>query len=224
MQTEIEIKYRLDSQDALERVVQALQRRAFPVTQVLRQKNYFFDVNDWTLSDQNWVIRLRRQGKSNFITVKSGVGDSPADQSISVKLEYELAIDNNLADDLAAGRRDFREVIETTPSNDPLTRDHVMTSLKKFAGDQCLELKGHYSNERKCVPIKISDKMLLLELDATTFPNGEIHFEVELEIENEAQAHECQHFLKQLFHQAKVAFSNSTGKAERLFRIIQPRA
>lgn len=221
MKKEIEIKYRLDNRESLDRVRLALENQQYLVDRTLQQRNYFFDLAGWELNSMGWTIRLRRENSDNFLTVKSRLDTQNTNLALAVKLEYELSIDDQLAEDLSEGRRDFREVIESTETKHDKTRQHVVHWLAEITQGMPLLLKGSFSNERRCVPVRIEGEDFVLELDTTTFPNGEVHFEVELELKREEQASTCQTFLKRLFHQAQVPFTNSTGKAERFFRIIQ---
>lgn len=220
MHKEIEIKYRLDSREALDRVIAVLKQRNFSISKTLAQENFFYDIADGSLTARHWAIRLRTQNHEHFLTVKASTADGRADEAVSVKLEYELPISHLLMQELQSGKKDFRDVLQNTPSADLITKNHVVENLRNVTGDEPLILKGSFKNTRRCIPVIIVGDNLVLELDATIFSKEETHFELEMEITNQAKIHDYQHYLKQLFYQAQVAFSTSSGKSERFFRLL----
>ena len=88
--------------------------------------------------------------------------------------------------------------------------------------DQDLVHIGKFNNVRihlppVTIPVANSSEKLVFELDTSTFPDGNIEHELEIEITEHSNAADIEAALIELLHQAGIEWHAAPSKAERFF-------
>ncbi len=137
---------------------------------VLEQENYFFDTAEGMLSQSGWALRLRLEEERASLTLKGTTSESRAGLAIrpeiSARWDYERAR-QALAEGISS--------VEILPLS-------IAEMAKLPAGGVKLEKKIHFKNYRVSIPHRMANLDLVLEIDRTEYDNGEVDFELEVEI------------------------------------------
>lgn len=222
---EIEIKYRLDSQEALN----SLEKRAseiFPgAVKEVEQTNFFFDTPDFRVKKNGVGIRLRKEDDHFFMTLKGPRSSrkEPEMQKLTSRLEFEAEITAQDAQALLNDRVDPISVVEGIAIADERmskTRRHLVAIVHSAAPNASLRLIGSFTNNRRILPIQIDGCDMKLEFDRTHFPDANIHFEVELEIPSMDHLPEAENFLLDLFKQVGREPGLQKSKSERFYQFL----
>ena len=204
---ETELKLVVEDRAALDRILTHLG----PPRSTQDQHNRYFDTDDGAWSRHGLAVRLRRQSGTLKLTVKSGGADE-GDFVRRGEWETELPVarESGLAGGglplLGAVRallEEHGEVLPAELADAPPHEIGTMTNVRRRA-----ELPGHDG--------------LLVELDETTYPNGDVRFEVELEVPDATRAAAAVERLRASFDAAGVAWKPSkVSKRERLERVLR---
>ena len=143
----------------------------------IRQFNYFFDTKDMALNKSGWALRVRieeRDSRPSLARV-TAKGKSIQTDSIASRPEFEEEIPLESANAIVAGSLDFTEL-----ALKPLD------ILREFFGSDKLIPLLSFENYRWVFPYfseidKSENHELELALDKTTFADGHIDYELELE-------------------------------------------
>ena len=220
---EIEFKFGVSGTQAFYQLVEHLKLPASVLTEGVTQVNHFFDSPSLCLHKKHFAIRLREEKDKNLLTVKGERTLPPDENSIlSSRVEEEVAIPRQTAVDLLHGRIAPQQAI----------RDHfksksppILTMINSACDDQGLVHVGEFSNIRIHLPAVVlpgannSDK-LEFELDTSTFPDGSIDHEIEVEIAEHTDAALVESALIELFQQAGIKWHSAPSKAERFFATL----
>ena len=220
---EIEFKFGVSEKQAFYQLVAHLKLPESVLTEGVTQVNHFFDSPSLCLHKKHFAIRLREEKDKNLLTVK-GEKTPPAKENsvLSSRVEEEVAVPRQTAVDLLHGRIAPQQAI----------RDHfksksppILTMINTACDDQGLVHIGEFSNIRIHLPAVIlpgansSDK-LEFELDTSTFPDGSIDHEIEVEIAEHTDAAQVESALIELFQQAGIKWHSAPSKAARFFATL----
>lgn len=220
---EIEFKFGVSEKQAFYQLVAHLKLPESVLAEGVTQVNHFFDSPSLCLHKKHFAIRLREEKDKNLLTVKGEKTPPPEENSVlSSRVEEEVAVPRQTAVDLLHGRIAPQQAI----------RDHfksksppILTMINTACDDQGLVHIGEFSNIRIHLPAVIlpgansSDK-LEFELDTSTFPDGSIDHEIEIEIAEHTDAAQVESALIELFQQAGIEWHSAPSKAARFFAAI----
>jgi uncharacterized protein YjbK len=208
---EVEFKFRVDGPAAFEALARAAGSRPGPP---VPQTNHFFDTADRALHGRRHTLRLREE-RGRFLLTAKGPGErmgaltSRAEEEVEVPKTDAEAIINDAQSPLAA--------LESRA--DPRAHD-LLAAMRSIAGDTSLRHVGAFQNERTHLPVTLSVEgrtvPVTFEMDRTTFPAGQVHYEVEVEIAG-ADANAVERALHAFFASAKVGWREGPSKAKRFF-------
>ena len=220
---EIEFKFGVSGTQAFYQLVEHLKLPASVLTEGVTQVNHFFDSPSLCLHKKHIAIRLREQKDKNLLTIKGEKTLQPRENSVlSNRVEEETAIPGQAAEDLLHGRIAPQQVI----------KDHfksksapVLSMINTACDGQGLVQIGEFSNVRihlppVALPGANTGEKLVFELDSSTFPDGSIDHEVEVEIAEHTDAALVESALVDLFRQAGIKWHSAPSKAERFFACL----
>lgn len=216
---ETEFKFRVSSQADLDAVAQTAKATS---TKAVHQENHFFDTKDRLFDKNKFVVRLRQEDSSFFLTVK-GPSSTHQQGALTAKAETEREITAAQATDIREGKQSALQVLAEMP----LEADEkpLVEQMTKLLGATPLVYAGGFSNDRSrlTVPLHVGTQHapVVLELDRTTFPGAVVHYEIEVEVPPALDADALGQALTALFAKAKVPTSNGPGKAKRFFAAMR---
>lgn len=223
MYREIEFKFGVHSRRAFEQLVAHLGLPESLLADGVTQVNHFFDSQTRCLHKKHFVIRLREEKEKNILTVK---GEQAIQQQgtrvLSDRVEEEVAIPRQAAEDLLHGRISPQQAISDHFKNRSAS---IMQMIKTACNDQNLVHIGEFSNVRIHLPpvmlaVANTSEKLEFELDTSTFPDGSVEYEFEIEITEHNNAASIEAALVELFQQAGIEWHPAASKAERFFATL----
>ena len=220
---EIEFKFGVSEKQAFYQLVAHLKIPESVLTEGVTQVNHFFDSPSLCLHKKHYAVRLREEKDKDLLTVKGEKTPQPKENSVlSSRIEEEVVIPRQTDVDLLHG--------EITPQQ--AIRDHfksksasILTMINTACNDQALIHIGEFSNLRIHLPAvilpgAISNDKLEFELDTSTFPDGSVDHEIEVEITEHTDAALVESALVELLQQAGIQWHSAPSKAERFFASI----
>jgi len=222
---EIEFKFAVPGIPAFEKLIRHLKLPESLLTAGVTQVNHFFDSQTLCLHNKHFAIRLREEKQKNILTIKGEKVLQQKENSIlSDRIEEEVAIPQQLAEDLLHDRISPQQVISEHFNSKSAP---ILAMINTACNDQGLVHIGEFSNVRIHLPpvtlpvASTSDKIELeFELDTSTFPDGSIGYEFEIEITEQNDAARIEAALVELLHQAGIKWHTAPSKAERFFAAI----
>ena len=220
---EIEFKFAVRNRQAFEQLAKHLDLPVSVLATGITQINHFFDSRQLCLHDKHFVIRLREQLDKNILTIKGEQLQPQKDSSVLTdRVEEEVAITRKAADDLLQGRVSPQQVISDHFEN----RSAPILQLIKTAcpGEDLVHI-GKFSNVRihlppVTLPVANARQRLEFELDTSTFPDGTVEYEIEIEISEQSDAAAIEATLVELLHQAGIEWHTAPSKAVRFFSAL----
>lgn len=204
---ETELKLTVADRDALDAIVAALGDELEP----RRQDNLYFDAEDGSLSAAGFAVRLREESGRFRLTVKSKGTD---DGDFVARGEWETELDPDAADDVRRGGAPLGKAV------DFVFAVHDASTPTALQGAALVPI-GSMQNLRRRVALPGFDD-LVVEADETTYPNGDVRHEVELEVPDASKATAAVVALREVFDRVGVAWSPSrVTKRERLERVLR---
>lgn len=221
---EVELKLRLPDRGALERLAAAV---GASLDGAVRQENRFFDAPDGALKKAYYTVRLRDEAGALYLTAKGSTNRAPtaaeaaATEAAVLKQhrEEEDEIDPATAQALVSGALSPLDVLAR--GDDTPSRRALIAELRATLGDRPLGDVGAFTNLRLTVPVTLAGVAVSLELDQPVFPGDVRHYEVEVEIPQDADAAAVQQALHDLLASVGVEGRSSPGKAQRFFAALQ---
>ena len=220
---EIEFKFAVPGIQAFKQLIRHLELPESILTEGVTQINHFFDSQALCLHNKHYVIRLREEKQKNILTIK---GEQALQQQVnsvlSNRVEEEIVIPKQAAEDLLHSRISPQQVI-SEHFNDKSAS--ILAMINTACNDQDLVHIGDFSNVRiHLPPVMLPDATtkdkLEFELDTSTFPNGSIEYELEIEIAEQNDAERIEAALVELLQQAGIEWHTAPSKAERFFAAI----
>jgi len=216
---EVELKLKVDGEQALRAIVQAARGKAEPE---VRQVNHFFDTADRRLHAGLFVLRLRDEAGRWFLTAK-GPQQQSKSGALTSKDEVETEIGQEEAAAILAGKASALSMLERAT----ISREApaLMSALKDSVGARALAEIGSFENRRTRVAAKLPSGTgaleAVLELDRTTFPGPVVQCEVEMEIHGETDPAVAEAALRALLKVAAVEGRPASSKAKRFFAALE---
>jgi|CXWL01.1.fsa_nt_gi uncharacterized protein YjbK len=216
---ETEFKFRVSSQADLDAVAKAA--AAVP-GKAVHQENHFFDTTGRRLDKAKYVVRLRQEDSTFFLTVK-GPSTSSKDGSLTAKAETEREVSPGEAAQVREGQVSALAVLQAAQ----LAPEEavVIEQLSGVLGTEPLVYAGGFSNDRlrldTALAVNGQTATVTLELDRTTFPGKVVHYEIEVEVPAGVDPEGLATALKALFANAGVETRNGPGKAKRFFAAMR---
>jgi len=208
---EVEFKFRVDGAEAFAALARTA--RSAPSPAVL-QTNHFFDTPDRALGFRRHTLRLREEN-GRFVLTAKGPGDRAG--VLTSRAEEEIEVQKPEAESLIVGGRSPLAALEARA--DPRARD-LLAAMRAIVGRMPLRHAGAFQNERARLEVALGVEgrtiPVTFELDRTTFPGGQVHYEVEVEIAG-AEAAAVERALRDFFTKAGVAWREGPSKARRFF-------
>lgn len=204
MGIEIELKVAIEDASQFERVVSCLGR----CLDRFEQRNVYFDTEDGALRAQKWSLRVRYQSDTAIITLK---GQDKGNLDFAIRTELERSV--------ALGKT--RELRPSTVASEAkyLVAESGMKVPLNFDGMTPI---GAIDNIRHVYRLPGAGEPLLVELDVTTYPDGSVGYEAELEVPETADRERAAERLRKVFERTKVPWTPSrTTKYARFLRSVQ---
>ena len=208
---EVEFKFRVDGAEAFAALARTA--RSAPSPAVV-QTNHFFDTPDRALGFRRHTLRLREEN-GRFVLTAKGPGDRAG--VLTSRAEEEIEVQKPEAESLIVGGRSPLAALEARA--DPRARE-LLATMRAIVGRMPLRHAGAFQNERARLEVALGVEgrtiPVTFELDRTTFPGGQVHYEVEVEIAG-AEAAAVERALRDFFTKAGVAWREGPSKARRFF-------
>lgn len=215
---EVELKLRLPDAAALAAVRRAAGDGA---ARTVLQRNAFLDTQGLALHRAEHVLRLREEDGAFTLTAK-GPETRTLDGALARRAEAEVSVTPDAARAILAGTAQALDFLKALPD----ARD-VATRIEALADGRRLRVVGRMQNERCRQPVELEVDgrvlPLLLELDATTMPDGSVDYELEVELDGNADAALARRAVERLLARAGVAGTPSSSKAVRFFERLRAR-
>lgn len=217
MSQEIEFKFRVADEDALDRFARSLGfDRASLEARV--QRNTFFDSTDGRLGKHGLALRLRIEGGRGILTVKGKGVPRSEDGTLLARFEVERTMPLVDAEAILAGARSPLEFLAEDAS---VTQG--LAAVQDALGDAKLATLGGFENRRTTLPpveldVEGRSVALVFELDRTSFP-GRVDCEIEAEIGPDVEPEPLMRHLRTLLEHAEVSWSPAPSKLARFLDI-----
>jgi uncharacterized protein YjbK len=220
---EIEFKFGVPGKQAFYQLVEHLYLPESLLSAGVTQVNHFFDSTSLCLHNQHCAIRLREETGKYQLTVKGDKQHQPDENRVlSNRVEEEAVIPALTAVDLLHGKISPQQAIREHFDRKSAS---VLSLINTACNDQNLVHIGEFSNVRiHLPPVALPDistgEKLEFELDSSTFPNGSIDHEIEVEIAEHTDAANIQAALIDLLQRAGIEWHTAPSKAERFFDAV----
>lgn len=221
---EIEFKFAVEDKQVFERLVRQLNLPESVLHNNVTQTNHFFDSPTHCLHKQHLAIRLREEKGSHLLTIKgANLAKTGKNSVLTDRIEEQVALSHEDAHSLLQGIRSPREIVEQRFGD-------KATSLLQMIESACdaeqLVNLGMFSNVRIILPafaltVAGSTETIEFELDTSTFPDGNIEHELEVEITPHSDAANIEQALVKLLHQAGIEWHSAPSKAERFYSALK---
>jgi len=212
---EVEIKRLLVDDGAAERFVAALRK---PVRATQHQVNHVFDTDDGRLARSRHAVRLRVQDGDATLTAKGPGREVSA--STSARLEAETTVEDELVEDLLAGRIEPLCVLRQRIPDDAYA--DLWRGLDEARACRPLRADGRFENTRRVVDVTLASGLqLTVEVDETHFPNARVDHEVEIEVPGEELVAEVEAWLDGVARDAAIETRDSTPKIARFHEALR---
>lgn len=182
---EIELKLTLQRQ-----TFQEIMSTCRVVAEAVEQENTFFDSSDRKLRGIRWALRLRREGKRFYLTVKGP--SQVTEKGVYSRLEFETELEKKEAEVLLRGFTIGR------------CRHSPCRELAARVGDLAVDTTYRFVNRR----VRLRHAEWIIEVDETQF-GEETHYELELEVPLE-QADRAREDIEAWFGQNGWAYEPSS--------------
>jgi uncharacterized protein YjbK len=180
------------------------------------QENHFFDSSAGGLRARRIGLRIRREDGRHILTLK-GPSEPGADARLSVRAELECALDEPRARAVLDGALPVTALLdELAPAAARLGREGLLAATREAAREAPLRPIGSFRNQRTVVHTRLDldgrPLDVLLEFDRTEFAPDHVRFEVELEVDRDADEAAVGRALETLFDAAGVSPTPTRSK------------
>jgi uncharacterized protein YjbK len=136
------------------------------VTNYKEQTNYYFDTDQFTLSESGITLRIRKENEKNLLCLK--IKNKKNSDTYISSMEYEVEVPTSVLSDC---KQAPQKIIDYLPYD-------AQSLLLKILNGQQIKFIGSIKNKRHC--LKLFNNYIF-ELDHSFFPNGTESYEVEVE-------------------------------------------
>lgn len=185
---EIEIKLQLESFTDYLKLVGFLGS----IDSEKHHENGFFDSQDARFKKGGWAVRVRAESERGLITVKS-VGSHSG--LAVIREEIEAEVDRGTAVEILNGYSDLMD-IDCEPVR------FIKKTFPKCAPSKIIQFR----NDRQFKRFRIGDYDYVLEIDKTTFADGSVDYELEVEIAQRDQLEVVEDRLRKMFESLGIPF------------------
>lgn len=220
---ETELKLLLPDAAAIDRLLAQLG----PELPAVHQRNVYYDGPAGEWSSAGLAVRMRREGSVHQLTVKT-MGESQ--NEFMVRGEYERQIEAEVAWRFAPGGTILlAAVADLLAAHGVSLPDHLYAVPLREVGSmdnlrRRAPLLPRPSEDREDVRDVHDVDTLIVELDTTTYPDGQVVCEAELEVPDASAAQAAVRALRACFERAHVQWQPSmVSKRERLERVLRGR-
>jgi uncharacterized protein YjbK len=203
---ENEIKLLLDNADDLLRLLSELGAPR----PTLHQFNLYFDSARGGWAHEGWAVRLRREDQVLWLTVKTA---GVVEGDFVRRGEWERTLPIEDLERLAEGGAVLGiEVVR-------LLEEHDVALPESLAPEELFVVGTMENLRRRALLPGAPDHVV--ELDETTYPNGDVCYEAEMEVADPALARVAVEALRECFVRAGLGWKPSTeSKRARLERVL----
>lgn len=222
MKKEIELKYLLASRSDFELFFEFIKPYANDAIEVFLQENYYFDTPNLDLKKSRLSLRLRRQNNDFVMSGKTSLVRKDMKHHLSVRLEYEGAVEPEIADLLIKNQASPIDAFGFLPvkTKEDMESQRSLLKLLRKASKTGLQMIGSFVNERTVVPFPLFGQTVYFEFDHSRFPKGNDSYEVELEFASEKDAATMHPMIDTLFYRAGIKTKTASSKSSRLYKIL----
>jgi len=220
---EIEFKFAVQGEQAFHQLVAYLHLPESSLEHGVTQTNHFFDSQAQCLHKQHFAIRLREESHTHILTIKGKPqADDGEDSILSDRVEEEVELSQETARALLQGHTTPRQVIEEYFGDRSAPLLQIIASA---CNQEALVHIGEFENVRIHLPpvdlvVGEISTPFEFELDTSTFPDGNIDHEIEIEITASSDAVKIEAALIELFQQAGIEWHSAPSKAQRFFSAL----
>jgi uncharacterized protein YjbK len=220
---EIEFKFAVNDKQAFEQLIDYLDLPGSVLDNGVTQTNHFFDSPACCLHRHHFVIRLREENNSYILTIKGEQQAEQAENSVLTdRIEEEARLPQESARALLTGEVSPQQIINDHFNSKAAS---LLTMIETACDQQKLVHIGDFRNVRihlppVILPVGNGDERLEFELDSSTFPDGRVDYEIEIEISGQSDAGGIEAALKEMFRQAGIEWHAASSKAVRFFAAI----
>lgn len=217
---EIEFKFGVRDRHAFDRLVEHLNLAESVLSEGVSQVNHFFDSQGLCLHNKHSVIRLREEKDKNILTIKSEHALQQNSNSVlSDRVEEEVALPRQAAVDLLHGvitpQQAIKDYFKTRSAP-------ILQMIETACHIQEMVHIGQFSNVRIHLPtvslaLDGTREKVVFELDTSTFPDGSVEHEIEVEITQHIDAESIETALLDLLQRAGIEWHTAKSKAARFF-------
>lgn len=220
---EIEFKFAVHGKQAFDHLVNHLDLPSSVLENAVIQTNHFFDSPEHCLHNHHYVIRLREEKNRYTLTIK-GEQQSPPDGG--------SVLSNRIEEEVVLPQKSARSMLDGSISPQQIVREHfsskaasLLNMIETACDQQDLVRIGDFRNVRIHLPPVLlaagkTSEYVEFELDCSTFPDGKVDYEFEIEISEQSDAESIEMALKELLRQAGIEWHTAPSKAERFFAAI----
>ena len=220
---EIEFKFAVHDKRAFIQLLEHLHLSRSLLDKGVTQTNHFFDSPSLCLHKNHVAIRLREEGKNRILTVKGAQRKETEGTSVLTdRIEQEVVLPHESAQALFNGNLTARQAIKQHFGHRSPT---VLQMITSACDETELVHIGKFENIRVHLPpvdLTIGGTVTTVdfELDTSTFPDGNVDHEIEIEITEHSDAENIEAALIELFQQAGIEWDSAPSKAERFFSAL----
>jgi uncharacterized protein YjbK len=210
---EIELKLRVPCADALRAI--AVASGGTPLGTVT-QLNTLFDTDAHDLHRARFTVRVRHEDGRFSVTAKAPE-TSGEDGAVATRGEAEIEISEDIGTKLFRGLLCPLALLEAAGPDCAA----LIQRIRTVVGASPRRPIGHFKNVRERVAVQAAGiEGLVLELDTTTFPNGQVDHELELEIPEGADVSAVRLVVETWLDTAGVEATPSSSKAGRFYAAL----
>jgi len=220
---EIEFKFAVNGKQAFLQMLEHLNLSSSLLDHGVTQTNHFFDSQELCLHNNHFVVRLREEGENRILTIK-GEQQIRTDGNavLTERVEQEVVLPNETALELLRGTITARQAIKQHFGD---RSSAILQMITSACHDNDLVHIGKFENIRVHLPpvdltLGETSATVEFELDTSTFPDGNVDHEFEIEITENSDAEKIEAALIELFRQADIAWDSAPSKAERFFSAL----
>jgi len=190
------------------------------------QVNHFFDTAKRALRNKGLGLRLRHESSSDegdryFVALKGERQTDDSAPALVRRREIEFEVEKPLATEILNQRHNALDVLIERAN--PVDRKFLQV-IEQSVGS-AIQYVGHFSNERSRIDtvlvVEGDGLEIVLELDTTSYPNGIVEYEIEVELPDWVTPMHAESALRSLFAIAGVKGKTARGKAVRYFERLR---